>query len=126
MEYPEIKSDNGILPLIIEVIVKYGIFFLVLLFSILAKAFTMYRYRKRMTKWQCFFEGIFCGLGSTIAIYCLIKLKLNIYIICFIGGFSSLAITPISMSIVKEAPGMLDLIAKGVRKSIKTIFKTDK
>ena len=124
MEYPEIKSDNGIIPLIMEIVVKYGIFIMLLLFSIMAKAFTMYRYRKRMPPWQCFFEGLLCGLGSSIVIYCVFKMQLHILLTCAIGGFSGLAITPISMSIVKEAPSILDLIAKGVRKYITNFFRS--
>ncbi len=105
--------------LVTEAVVKYGIFLFLFIFSLFAKWFTMIRYRKRMTKFQCVFETLLCGFGGSVLTYMVFKMGAPEWVVCGVGGFGSLAITPLTTVITKEAQPTFQMIVITFQKIIK-------
>lgn len=121
---PNLKREHfDIIEFIIGVFLKYGILIFTFIFSMIAKIHSMYRYKKRMKPLECTIEMTLCGLGSSLAIYVLHSMNLQLWIFCIMGGFSSLVITPISTVISKEALPILELLVKDLKRLINKWFK---
>lgn len=120
----KINSDNiWTIANMVDILVKYGILIFTFMFSMVAKLYSIMVYKKRMRPWQCAVESTLCGMGSALTIYVLYSIHANVIVLCFIGGFSSLAINPIATVITKETTPILELAAKGIKGLIKRYFK---
>ena len=103
------------LPFWADVIVKYGILIVTFMFSMVVKIHNMMVYKKRMTPMQCSIEFVLCGLGGALTIYVLYSLNSPKWILCGVGGFSSLLINPIATIITKEASPILGLLVADIK-----------
>lgn len=120
----KINSDNiWTIANMADILVKYGILIFTFMFSMVVKLYNMMAYKKRMRPWQCAVESTLSGMGSALTIYVLYSIHANVIVLCFIGGFSSLAINPIATVITKETTPILELAAKGIKGWIKRYFK---
>ena len=108
---------------LIDKITQYGIIVATFIFAMVAKIHVILKYRKRMTKLQCFVETTLTGIGSSIAIYALTKMNLQTWLFCFLGGFSGLVISPIANTISEQINPVLDLIVQRLKQWIKTYKK---
>ncbi len=97
------------------VLMKYGILFVTFLFSMVVKIHNMMAYKKRMTPMQCSIEFVLCGLGGALTIYVLYTINAPKWLLCGVGGFSSLLINPIATIITKEASPILELIVADLK-----------
>ena len=79
-----------------------------------------------MKPFDCFVESVMCGMGSTLVIYVLLLMKVNTAVFCFVGGFSSLFVTPLTTVLSREAMPFIYLIINGVKGLITTYFKKQK
>jgi len=102
-------------PIWLDFVVKYGILIVTFLFSMVVKIHNMMAYKKRMTSMQCSIEFVLCGLGGALTIYVLHAINAPKWVLCGVGGFSSLLINPIATIITKEATPILELIAKDIK-----------
>ena len=103
--------------------VKYGILIVTFLFSMVVKIHNMMAYKKRMTHIQCSIEFILCGFGGALTIYVLHTLNAPKWILCGVGGFSSLLINPIATIITKEASPVLELIVADLKVFLRKYLK---
>lgn len=103
------------LPIWVDIIVKYGILIVTFMFSMVVKIHNMMAYKKRMTPMQCYVEFVLCGLGGALTIYVLYSLNSPMWILCGVGGFSSLLINPIATIITKEASPILELLVADIK-----------
>ena len=103
------------LPIWADVIVKYGILIVTFMFSMVVKIHHMMAYKKRMTPMQCSVEFVLCGLGGALIIYVLYSLNSPKWVLCGVGGFSSLLINPIATIITKEASPILELLVADIK-----------
>lgn len=72
---------------------------------------------------MCTFETLLSGFGGAIFTYVIYKINAPIYILCFVGGFGSIMITPLTAVITNEAKPTLELIVKGIQTFIKKYIK---
>lgn len=123
----KINSDNiWTLANMIDIFVKYGILIFTFMFSMVVKIHNMMAYKKRMTSMQCSVEFVLCGMGGALTIYVLYSINAHKWVLCGVGGFSSLLINPIATIITKEATPVLELAVKGIKQVIRKYFKNKK
>ena len=123
----KINSDNiWTLANMIDIFVKYGILIFTFMFSMVVKIHNMMAYKKRMTSMQCSVEFVLCGMGGALTIYVLYSINAPKWVLCGVGGFSSLLINPIATIITKEATPVLELAVKGIKQVIRKYFKNKK
>lgn len=120
----KINSDNiWTLANMIDIFVKYGILIFTFMFSMAVKIHNMMAYKKRMTSMQCSVEFVLCGMGGALTIYVLYSINAPKWVLCGVGGFSSLLINPIATIITKETTPILELAVKGIKQVIRKYFK---
>jgi hypothetical protein len=105
------------------VVAKYAVLIITFVFSLLAKIHTMMAYKKRMTKLECAIEFILSGTGGALVIWILHKRDAPQWILCGVGGFSSLVITPIVTVVVKNAVPTLEMLWLDGKGWLHNLFK---
>lgn len=123
MDTSNIHNNTDWLNYILNKIAEYGLIIGVLLFSLVAKFYTIRAYKKRMKPFDCVVESIMCGMGSSLVIYVLLLMKVNTVVFCFVGGFSSLFVTPLTTVLSREAMPIIYLVINGVKSFIKAFIK---
>lgn len=108
---------------IIDLLFKYGVLILTFLFSMVVKIHNMMAYKKRMTPMQCSVEFVLCGMGGALTIYVLYSINAPKWVLCGVGGFSSLLINPIATIITKEATPVLELAVKDLKALLRKYLK---
>lgn len=126
MEHGNIHNSAFWFNYFVNKIAEYGLILGVLLFSLVAKFYTIRAYKKRMKPFDCLVESLLCGMGSSLVIYVLILLKVNTVLFCLIGGFSSLFITPLTTVLSREAMPIIYIVINGIKSLITTYFKRKK
>ena len=102
---------------------KYAVLIATFLFSLIAKVHTMMAYKKRMTKVQCAIEFFLSGSGGAITIWVLHKMDVPQWVLCGVGGFSSLIITPMATVVTKNATPILESLAVDLKALLHKWFK---
>lgn len=112
----KINTDNLITwANVMDTLFKYGVLILTFLFSMAVKIHNMMAYKKRMTPLQCSIEFVLCGLGGALTIYVLYSINAPKWMLCGVGGFSSLLVNPIATIVTKEATPVLELVVKDIK-----------
>lgn len=120
----KVNADNiGAWSNIIDLLFKYGVLIVTFMFSMAVKIHNMMAYKKRMTPMQCSVEFVLCGMGGALTIYVLYSINAPKWVLCGVGGFSSLLINPIATIITKEATPVLELAVKDLKALLRKYLK---
>lgn len=124
MEAPINNEHQHLWEQVLNKLIEYGLAIFVFIFSMVAKVYSIWKYRKRMTRLECFIDTTLSGLGGSIIIYILMEMSMPKWLFCFIGGFAALIVTPATNIISREATPILQIIINGVKKLLSSWFKS--
>lgn len=109
---------------IIDFIFSYPLLVATFVFSMIAKLYVVYIYRRGITPMQCFLETIMTGFGSALIIWVLHDMNLKTWLFCGLGGFSGLTIAPAAIVISKRVSPTMEAIFDKLVEYIKSLKKS--
>lgn len=117
-------ENKDLLHKIVDFIFSYPLAIVVFVFSMIAKMYIIYLYRRRITPMECFLETTMTGFGSSIIIYVLYSMDLKPWLFCGLGGFSGLVVAPIAIVISKRAAPTAEAIFDKIVEYIRSLKKS--
>lgn len=124
MEIQRMNHEQDLMHKIINWVIEYAIIIGTFIFSVIAKVHNILRYKKRMSPMECAIDTFLSGLGSALVIYILHSMNVPLWLLCLLGGYSSLIVTPVSTVISKEITPFLNLVVDLLESWIKKWFKS--